>query len=168
MSSVSTKLQKCDGGLYKRNADSSWLYFIRLSLRYRSKTQNSSTDFSWWVKFCLQMNRLRSYVSTLQLLHKVKPSLQKAIIANGNDQLVRCICNCALNALTGSAPITQQDKRCLGRHKDNLRKLINRRISLKNKRKVLQTEGFLGVLLSAVIPTISSLLCGLAQRWKSM
>ena len=109
------------------------------------------------------MNRLRSQASTLQLLHKAKPSLQKAIIANGNDQLIRCICDCALNVLKGNAPISQQDKRRLGRHKENLRKLVNRRISLKKKRQVLQTGGFLGALLSAVIPAIGSLI-GLARR----
>jgi len=54
--------------------------------------QNSSTGFSWWVKFCL-------------------PRI----------------------VLKGNAPITQQVKRCLGRHKNNLRKLVNHRISLKIK-----------------------------------
>ena len=110
------------------------------------------------------MNRLRSQSSTLHLLHKAKPSLRKAIIANGNEELIRCICDCALNILKGNAPISQQDKRRLGRHKQNLRKLTNRRFSLKKKRKVLQSGGFLSSILTAILPVIGSLLGGLSQQ----
>jgi len=66
------------------------------------------------------MNRLRSQASTFHLLHKAKPSLQKAIITYGNEQIIRCICDCALNVLKGNAPISQQDKNRLGKHKENL------------------------------------------------
>jgi len=110
------------------------------------------------------MNRLRSQASTLHLLHKAKPSLQKAIIANGNEQLIRCICDCALNVLKGNDPISQQDKKRLEKHKENLRHLANRRVSLKKKRKVLLSGGFLGALLTAVLPAIGSLLGGLMQK----
>ena len=84
------------------------------------------------------MNRLKKHASTLKLLHKAKPSLRKAIISNGNDELIRCICECALNVLQGHAPISQQHKNCLSRHKKGLRKLTDRKVSLKNKRKIIQ------------------------------
>jgi len=45
-----------------------------------------------------------------------------------------------------------------------LRKLVDRKVSVKKKRKVIQVGGFLGALLSAVIPTVASLIGGLASR----
>ena len=110
------------------------------------------------------MNRLKKHASTLKLLHKAKPSLRKPIISNGNNELIRCICECALNVLQGHAPISQQHKNCFSRHKKGLRKLTDRKVSLKNKQKIFQKGGFLGPLLSAVIPTVASLIAGLASK----
>jgi len=110
------------------------------------------------------MNRLKKHSSTLQLQHKAKPGLRKAIITNVDEQLIRCICDCALNVLHGRVPISQQHKNCLSKHKQSLRKLVDRKNFLKKKRKVIQVGGFLGALLSAVIPTVASLIGGLASR----
>ena len=110
------------------------------------------------------MNGLKKHASTLKLLHKAKPSLRKAIISKGHDKLIRCICECALNILHGHAPISQKYKNQLSRRKKCLRKLADRKISLKHKRKVIQNGGFLGALLSAVIPTVASLIGGLASK----
>ena len=78
------------------------------------------------------MNRFKKHVSTLKLLHKAKPSLRKAIISNGNDELIRCICECALNVLQGHVPISQQHKNCLSRPKKRSVK-VNRSKSLFEK-----------------------------------
>ena len=88
------------------------------------------------------MNRLKKHASTLKLPHKAKPSLRKAIISHGNDELIRCICECTLNVLQGHAPISQQHKNCLSRHQKGLRELTDRKVSLKNKRKIIQKGGF--------------------------
>ena len=45
------------------------------------------------------MERLRKNASTLKLLHKAKPSLRKAILTKASPELIRCICDCALNVL---------------------------------------------------------------------
>ena len=109
------------------------------------------------------MNRLKKHASTLKLLHKAKTSLRKAIISKGHDELIRCICKCTLNILHDHAPISQKHKNQLSRHKMCLRKLVDRKISLKQK-KVIQNGGLLGALLSAVIPTVASLIGGLASK----
>ena len=83
------------------------------------------------------MNRLQKHCSTLKLLHQAKPSLRKAILERGPDDLIRTICDCAI---------------------------VNRKISLKKKRSVIQKGGFLGALLGAVIPAIASLVDGLTSR----
>jgi len=71
------------------------------------------------------MNRLKIHSSILQLLHKAKPSLRKAIIANGNKQLICCTCDCTLNVLHRLVPISQQQKNRFSKHKQSLRTLVD-------------------------------------------
>jgi len=104
------------------------------------------------------MNRLKKHVSTLELLKKATPSLQKAIISKSGDDLIRCVCDCALNILKSNIPVTKTQKKKLSRHKAALRRLADSKVSLKAKRRSLQTGGFLGAILSTVLPVIASLL----------
>ena len=52
------------------------------------------------------MERLRKNASTLKLLHTAKPSLRKAILTKASLELIRCICDCALNVLHRNIAIT--------------------------------------------------------------
>ena len=97
------------------------------------------------------MDRLKRNASTLKLLRGTKKSFQKAVLEKSKDDLVKCICDISFNVLKGTAPISKQDKKRLSRHKSSLRKLIDRKLSLKKKRKVIQSGGFLSVLLTATI-----------------
>ena len=56
------------------------------------------------------MERLRKNASTLKLLHKAKPSLRKAILTEASPELIRCICDCALNVLQRNIAITPHRK----------------------------------------------------------
>ena len=105
--------------------------------------------------------RLRRHASVLQTLASAKPPLQKAIIKNASNDLVNCLCECALNILKGHVPLKSRQKKLLCRHKQVLRSLAKKNISVPRKRKLIQKGGFLGALigplLGAVIPAISSL-----------
>ena len=103
------------------------------------------------------MDRLKRNASTLKLLRGTKKSFQKAVLEKSKDDLVKCICDLSFNVLKGTAPISKQDKKRLSRHKSSLRKLIDRKLSLKNKRKVIQSGGFLLALLTATISILGCL-----------
>ena len=83
------------------------------------------------------MERLRKNVSTLKLLHKAKSSLRKAILTKASSELIRCICDCALNVLHRNIAITLHCKRKLSRHKTNSRKLTDKKVFQNTKRKIL-------------------------------
>ena len=107
------------------------------------------------------MDRLKRNAS-LKRLHGAKPSFQKTVLKKSKDHLVKCVCGISLNVLKGTASISKQNKKRLSRHKRSLRKLIDRELSLKKKRKVIQSGGFLSALLAAAIPVLGSLF-GLAK-----
>ena len=103
---------------------------------------------------CANMTaRLRRHIPSLKLLHKAKPNLVKAIINNSSDDLIKCVCDCALNLLKGNVEITECWKGNLLPHKTTLRQLT-KPISITRKRKLIQKGRFLSTLLGAVIPAI--------------
>ena len=108
------------------------------------------------------MDRLKRNASTIKLLCGTNPSLRKAVVEKSKDDLIRCLCDISFNILKGTAPISQQHKKRLAKHKSSLRKLIDRKLPLKKKRKIIQSGGFLSALISAAIPLLSSLF-GLAK-----
>ena len=108
------------------------------------------------------MNRLKRNASTFKLLCGAKKPFQKAVLEKSTDDLIKCICDISCNVLKGTAPISKLNKNRLSHHKSSLHKLIDRKLSLKKKRKVIQSGGFLSALLGAAIPILSSLF-GLAK-----
>ena len=95
-------------------------------------------------------------------MHGAKKSLQNAVLENAKNDLIECICDISLNFLKGTAPISKQYKKRLTQHKTSYCMLADRKLSLKKKRNIIQSGGFLPALLGAVIPILGSLF-GLAK-----
>ena len=92
------------------------------------------------------MERLKRNASTLKLLHGTKPSFQKAVLEKSKDDLVKCFCDISFNVLKGTASISKQHKKRLSRHKSSLRKLIDRKLSLKKEKSDSKWWFFVGVI----------------------
>ena len=103
------------------------------------------------------MNRLRKNGPTLHLLQKAPAPLQKHILDKTSPELICCLCDCAHNVLQGNDEISHHHKQKLKPHKTKLRKLADRKVALKTKRRIIQKGGFLPLLLSALTPVISGM-----------
>ena len=110
------------------------------------------------------MNRLQKNASSLKLLHKAKPSFRRAIIANADRSLIQTIVDCCYNVLEKNISIDPKSKKNLAKHKKNLRKLVDRKLSLPKKRKIIQRGGFLSALISAILPALGGLIGGLVPK----
>lgn len=98
------------------------------------------------------MKRLRSHKHTLQVLKNANPKLRKAILESGDDELIKTIIECVINTLNGNHKISTQVKQKLCKYKNCFRKLIQPKISLKKKRKIIiQKGGFLLPLLGSIL-----------------
>ena len=76
-----------------------------------------------------------------------------------NKKLVICISECILNVLNGNINLTVCDTRKLQNHKAALRKISDRPEPLSKKKKlIVNGGGFLLPLLSAITPTLASLI----------
>lgn len=109
------------------------------------------------------MERLKKHNATLRFLQKAPTPIKKRILEKASPELIRCICDCAHNVLQGNVPISEAHKRKLKKHKNSLRKLVDSKVSLKKKRKISQTGGFLSLLLSALAPVLGGIVGGLTK-----
>lgn len=97
----------------------------------------------------------------LQLLSKCTPKQRRALIDAADDDLVKTICECAINVFNSNIPLPQRQLNKFKRYKKVLRQLCTKCVSLKTKKNLLkQRGGFLPFL----IPPILSLIGGLAGR----
>src|SRR5215813_6720489 len=95
----------------------------------------------------------------IRFLKRVKGTTlnkRKSLIKNADKQQVGCLCRIATNVLKGKLPVRKIAK--LKKYKCSLRLLASKKTSLKRRRKVLQSGGFLGALIGAALPLLTSLL----------
>jgi len=94
----------------------------------------------------------------MEVLKTADPKLRKAIISKCNQEIVKNISECVLNVLNGNIKLIGCDTRKLQKHKAELRKVSDRRVPLSKKKLIVQLGGFLLPLLSAILPTLASLI----------
>ena len=104
------------------------------------------------------MRQIKSTYHTLQVLKIARPKLRKAIISNSNKDLLNSINECILNIVKRKYSVTRFAKRKLKKHKSNLRSLADKRLPLTTKKRIIvKRGGFLLPLLTAVLPTLASI-----------
>jgi hypothetical protein len=74
-----------------------------------------------------------------------------------NREFVKCLCECARNIIKGNVPLTSAQLKALRRKRQALKQLVLKKTSLTKKKKLVQSGGFLGVLLPPIISAIGSL-----------
>ena len=85
--------------------------------------------------------RLRRNHDFLKLLAKSTAVQRKAILKEADDALVKTICECVLNVLKETVPVSRPAKRKLLAHKESLIALAEKSTPLKKKKKILVQQG---------------------------
>jgi len=102
---------------------------------------------------------LQSHIHHLHLLAAAdaNPKLVKTLLAD--KQVVKCVCEIALNVLRGRVDLTPDEKENLHKYRKLLYKLCNKDCTFARKRQALvQTgAGFLPALLIPALSFIASL-----------
>lgn len=102
--------------------------------------------------------RLKKHAALLRFLGKAKPAISKSVIKSADRELLNTFCECSLNVLNGTVPLTTKQRSRLKKHKAKLRSLVAKRVSNKRKLALLQNGGFLSALLSPIIGILGGLL----------
>ena len=80
--------------------------------------------------------RLRKNHDFLKLLAKCTPAQRKAILKVADNALVRTICECVLNVLKGTVPVSKPAKKKLLPHKKSSIALAEKRTPNHKKKKL--------------------------------
>ena len=97
-------------------------------------------------------------VPVLKRVRRLTPAKQKKFIGTCHNDILKCIGICVKHIINGKARLTSAQLKKLRRRKQLVRSLARKNTSLKSKRKILQTGGFLGLILPSVVSLMTSLL----------
>jgi hypothetical protein len=106
----------------------------------------------------MSTGRVKKHYLKLKALSLAVPKLQKKIVSRANRDLVDCISECCKNVLRGNVTLSVAQKSKLDKHKKKLRFLSLKRAGLKKRKRIIQTGGFLGALLTPVVAFLGSML----------
>jgi hypothetical protein len=104
--------------------------------------------------------RIKKHAETLKLLAKSKGPMATRIVAGADRELINCLCECAKNVIKGHVKLTAKQKAKLKTHKNGIRRLVKKKVSLKTKKKILQKGGFLPALLAPIAGAVLGPLLG--------
>lgn len=107
-------------------------------------------------------NRLQRNITTLDVLSKAPKKQRQALINTATRDQIFCICDCANNILIENIPLTAQELKKLKRYQDLIRYLADtkgQRKKIKQKKQYLiQSGGFLPILLAPILTAATSIL----------
>jgi hypothetical protein len=105
------------------------------------------------------MRRMRWNYHSLQVLKNASPKLRKTIISNCDGELLNALSEINFNILRGNVQLSTCSRRKLRQHKNALRTVADNGQNINKRRQFLiQRGGFILPLLTAVLPTLASLL----------
>ena len=98
---------------------------------------------------------LQRHLQTLKRVRRYNAKQQKKFFADCDRGVIDCCCEIARNILNSNVPLSDRQFKALRRQKRNLRNLAKIKSSVKQKRKILQTGGFLGLILGPLVSAIA-------------
>lgn len=108
--------------------------------------------------------RLRRNAPLLRALHRATPATRKRILhTHCSADFINCISECCKNLIKGNVSLTPAQKETLRRKHKSIHTLTLKKVPKKQKKKIIQSGGFLGAILSTIIPVLGSLLGGLTH-----
>ena len=107
---------------------------------------------------------LKAHLKTLRRLGRRSGAERKWFFSTCKRDAVDCCCEIARNILNMNVPVTPRQLKGLRRHGKTLRDLARLNTPLAKKRKILQTGGFLPLLLAPLLGIASSIIGGVATK----
>jgi hypothetical protein len=108
------------------------------------------------------MNQTEELIYRILIDPKVSLKTKKSIIKSFDRNNVNSICELVLNVLNKNIPITQEAFQKLIPQAKYCRKILNRKLKIKDKKKIIlskgiQRGGFLQFIIPAILSTIGSI-----------
>lgn len=112
------------------------------------------------------MKRITRNIEFLRALRKGNNKVRRALIKKASNAQLISVCELNKNILAGTLPVSKKVKSKLCKYKRIIRKLVSRRVPIREKRQLLQKGGLpilplvLGVLGPLIGKAVSKLIPG--------
>jgi hypothetical protein len=107
---------------------------------------------------------LKAHLKTLRRLGRRPKAERKRFFDKCKRGAVDCCCEIARNILNKNVPLSPHQLKAWRRHERTLLDLARLKTPLAKKRKILQTGGFLPLLLAPLLGIASTILGGVATK----
>ncbi len=109
----------------------------------------------------MTLHRLWRNLPHLKDLKKSSAKKRRKIISSAPPELINTLCDCCLNATSGTLKLSEPLKKKLKRHAPAIRALSKKKQSVKKRRQILlQKGGFLPLLIAPILGLVLKGLLG--------
>lgn len=105
------------------------------------------------------MNRLKKNKKFFNKLKHANLARRKQLIKIASPDEIKSLCDMCYNIVSSNINLTPHQLRKLKRKKTVIRKLANKKISLSDKRRLIQRGGFLSII-APLLGTLASTILG--------
>lgn len=106
-------------------------------------------------------SRLAKHWDVLSVLSKAPSPMCKHLVQKAPKEIIDTVCECCLNVLKGTVPLSPEQKQKLGKHRHLLRQMVKKKIPLHQKKKmIVQRGGFLPLLLGPLLKSVAAPILG--------
>ena len=102
------------------------------------------------------MKKLKKSLPVLEYLVTLKPSDQKKFISIANREILEIFTSICINILKQGLPLTHDHIKKLRKIEPQIKLLANKSHSMRKKRNIIARGGFVGTLLSTLLPVLVS------------
>lgn len=101
----------------------------------------------------------------LKALYYLDKKQRKALLKSADKTIIKGICECILNVISGNLKISEHSKKQLSKYKNFLRKLVKpkKETSWQQRKRILVQKGS-GILPLLIQPVLSILLSKLLEK----
>lgn len=107
-------------------------------------------------------NRLAENADFLKLLHTASARQRKQLIRIASKEQILAVCECAFNVLGKRVPLSSSQLKKLRKYKKFIYRIVDKRVPVPEKRRVLEQSG--GFPFALLAPIVGGLLGGILQR----
>ena len=102
----------------------------------------------------MMAKRFEKNLDYFSVLCKCNDRQRIAIIKGADEQLIKAICDCVENVISGNIPLDSKAKKKLAKYKNLLRILKSKKGWTLKKKKLVQSGGFLTALLGPLLGVV--------------
>ena len=102
------------------------------------------------------MKKLKKSLPILEYLVSLTPSDQKKFISTANREILQVFTSICINIIKKGVPLTEDHIKKLRKIEPQIILLANKSHSQRKKREIIARGGFVGTLLSTLLPVLVS------------